>query len=65
MTLLTVHIVDKVTDLVKYKRRRLNKLSTNVVIVCQLFKEEVRKILFIFIFIDDYNHYIKDVNLVN
>ena len=32
MTLLTIYIVDKTTDLVKYERRRLNKLSTNVVI---------------------------------
>ena len=33
MTLSTVHTVDKATDLIKRKRRRLNKSSTNAVIV--------------------------------
>ena len=33
MTLLTVYTVDKVTDLVERKRRRLNKSSTNTNIV--------------------------------
>ena len=65
MILLIVYIVDKVIDLVKRERRRLNKSSTNTVITRQSFKEEVRKTLFILIFIDDYNHYIKDVNLIN
>ena len=65
MTLSTVYTVDKVTDLVKRERHRLNKSSTNVVIIRQLFKKKVRKTLFIFTFINDYNYYIKDVNLIN
>ena len=65
MTLLTVYTVDKVTNLIKCERRRLNKLSTNVNIVRQSCEKEVRKTLFIFTFIDDYNHYIRNVDLVN
>ena len=65
MTLLTVHTVNKIINLVKYKRRRSNKSSTNVNITRQSFKKEVRKILFISIFINDYNHYMRDVDLIN
>ena len=65
MTLSTVHTVDKVTDLIEYERRRPNKSSTNVVIVRQSFKEEIRKTLSISTFIDDYNHHMRDVDLVN
>ena len=61
----TVHTVDKTTNLIERKRRRLNKSSTNAVIVCQSFRKEVRKTLFISIFINDYNHYIRDVDLTN
>ena len=65
MTLSTVHTVDKVTNLIERKRRRPNKSSTNIIVVRQSFKEEVRKTLSISTFINDYNYYIKDVNLVN
>ena len=65
MILLTIYIVDKVTDFVEHERRRLNKSSTNTVITRQSFEEEVRKTLSIFTFINDYNHYIKDVYLTN
>ena len=65
MILFTVYTVDKITDLVERERGRPNKLSTNVTITCQSFKEEVRKTLSISKFIDDYNHYTRNVNLVN
>ena len=65
MILSTIYTVNKVIDLVERERRRLNKSSTNVVIFRQSFKEEVRKLLSILTFINDYNHYIKDVNLIN
>ena len=57
--------MDKVTDLVKRERRRPNKSSTNAVIVRQSFGEDIRKTLSISIFIDDYNHYMRDVDLIN
>ena len=41
MALLTIYIVNKVTDLVKRKRRRLNKLSINANITYQPFKKEI------------------------
>ena len=65
MTLLIVYTVDKVIDLIKYERRRSNKSSTNAAIARQSFREDVRKTLSIFTFIDDYNHYIRDVDLTN
>ena len=65
MILSTVHTIDKVTDLVERERRRPNKSSTNVVIVRQSFEEDVRKTLSISTFINDYNHYMRDVDLVN
>ena len=65
MTLSTVHTINKTIDFIKRKRRRFNKSSTNAVMIRQSFKKDVRKTLFIFTFIDDYNHYIKDVNLTN
>ena len=65
MTLSTVHTINKVIDLVKYKRHRPNKSSTNTVIARQLFGEDVRKTLSIFTFIDDYNYHINDINLTN
>ena len=65
MILSTIYIIKKVIDLVKYERRRFNKLSTNVIITRQSFEKKIRKILFISIFIDDYNHYIRDINLIN
>ena len=58
-------LVNKVTNLVKRKRRRFNKSSTNANIVCQSFKIDVQKTLFIFTFINDYNHHIRNVDLVN
>ena len=65
MTLFTVHTIDKTTNLIKHERRRPNKSSTNAVIVRQSFREEVRKTLSISTFINDYNHYIRDVDLTN
>ena len=65
MALSTVHIVDKVTDLIEHERRRSNKSSTNVAIAHQSFREDVRKTLSISTFINDYNHHMRDVNLVN
>ena len=65
MTLSTVYTVDKITDLIERERRRSNKSSTNVNIVRQSFKKEVRKSLSIPTFINDYNYYIRDVDLVN
>ena len=65
MTLSTVYTIDKVTDLVECERRRPNKSSTNVVIVRQPFGKEVQKTLSIPIFINDYNHHMRDVDLVN
>jgi Transposase IS4 len=65
MALSTVYIVDKATDLIERERRRLNKSSTNVVIARQPFGDKVRKPLSILTFIDDYNHYIGGVDLVN
>ena len=65
MILLTLYTVNKKIDLIEYKRRRFNKSSINVTITYQSFKKKVQKILFISNFINDYNHYIKDVNLVN
>ena len=65
MTLSTVHTVDKVINLVERERRRSNKSSTNIVITRQSFEKKVQKTLFILIFINDYNYYIKDVNLIN
>ena len=65
MALLTVHTVDKATDLVKRERRRLNKSSTNANIARQPFREEIRKTLSIPTFIDDYNHYMGGVDLIN
>ena len=65
MTLSTVYIVNETTDLVERERRRSNKLSTNVVITRQSFGKEVRKTLSISTFIDNYNHYMRDVDLVN
>ena len=61
----TVYTVNKVTDFVKCKRRRSNKMSTNVIIIRKLFKEKVYKTLFILKFINDYNYYIRNVNLTN
>ena len=65
MALSTVHIVDKATDLVKRERRRPNKSSINAAIARQPFREEVRKALSILKFIDDYNHYMGGVDLIN
>ena len=65
MTLSTVHTVNKIINLIKRERRRFNKSSTNVNITRQSFEKEIRKILSISTFIDDYNYYIRDVNLVN
>ena len=65
MALLTIHIVDKATDLVKRERRRPNKLSMNAVIARQSFREEVRKTLSISTFINDYNHHMRGVDLIN
>ena len=65
MALSTVHIVDKVTDFVEYERRRSNKTNINITIVRESFGEEVYKTLSISKFINDYNHYMRDVDLVN
>ena len=62
---MTVYIVNKVTDFVEHERRRPNKSSTNVIITRQSFEKEVQKTLSISIFINDYNHYIRDINLIN
>ena len=65
MILSTIYIVNKVTNLIKRKLRHFNKLSINIIIVRQSFKEEVRKTLSISKFINDYNYYIRNVDLVN
>ena len=65
MTFSTVYTVDKATDLVERERQRPNKSSTNVNIVRQSFGTDVQKTLSIPTFIDDYNHHMRDVDLVN
>ena len=65
MALSTVYTVNKATDLVKRERRRPNKSSINAVIARQPFREEVRKTLSIPTFIDDYNHHMRGVDLIN
>jgi hypothetical protein len=50
---------------VSCKRRRPGKISTNGAIARRVFGEEVTKELEIPIFINDYNHYMGGVDLVN
>ena len=65
MALSTVHTVDKTTDFVERERRYPNKTNTNVVIARESFREEVYKTLSIPKFINDYNHYMGNVDLTN
>jgi hypothetical protein len=60
-----VHIVDKAEDFKEKARRRLVKTLINGRIVYKVFKSDYTKSLQILCFINDYNHYIGGVNLVN
>lgn len=53
------------TDLTEQLWKRLAKISINGSLVQQIFGEEIQKKLSIPVFIDDYNHHMNGVDLVN
>jgi len=61
----SIHIVDIVKDFIEKSRKRLAKTLTNARIARKAFGSEHTKKLEIPLFIDDYNYYIRGVNLAN
>jgi hypothetical protein len=65
LALSNIYTIDKAKDFREKVRKRPTKTSTNSRIVRQVFSDDYRKELQIPCFIDDYNHYIRGVNLAN
>ena len=65
LALSNVHSVNGITDFREKVRKRPIKTSTNGRIIRQIFGDEPTKELTIPCFIDDYNHYMRDVDLAN
>jgi hypothetical protein len=63
LALSIIYIMHISTTLIERERRRSNKTNTNVVIARKFFGDDVRKKLFIFTFIDDYNYKIGGVDI--
>ena len=61
----SIHIVDIVKDFMEKSRKRLAKTLTNARIARKAFGSEHTKKLEIPLFIDDYNYYIRGVDLAN
>ena len=61
----SIYIVDIVKDFIKKSRKRLTKTLTNARIARKAFSSKHIKKLEIPLFIDDYNYYIRGVNLAN
>ena len=65
LTLSNIHIVDKVEDFQEKARNRPIKILTNRRIIRKVFRSEHTKNLQIPYFINNYNHYIGGINLIN
>jgi hypothetical protein len=62
----TVHCVHKPKeDTIQKSRKRLKKTSTNAKIVKAIFDDESKKLLYISLPIDNYNHYINGADIAN
>jgi hypothetical protein len=65
LALSNIHIVHTVNDFVARQRKRLAKTFISGSIVCIVFKDDPIKELLIPVFIDDYNHNIRGVDIAN
>jgi hypothetical protein len=65
LALSNIHTVYTVNNFVARQRKRPAKTSTSDNIVRTVFKDNPIKKLLILVFIDDYNHNIKGVNILN
>jgi hypothetical protein len=65
LALSNIYTVYTVNDFVAQQRKRLAKTSTSDSIVCTIFKDDLIKELLILVFINDYNHNIKGVDIAN
>jgi hypothetical protein len=65
LALSIIYTVYTVNDFVAQQRKRPAKTSISSSIVCTVFKDDFIKELLISVFIDDYNHNIRGVNIVN
>jgi hypothetical protein len=65
LVLSNIHTVYTVNDFVARQRKRPAKTSTNGSIVRTVFKDDLIKELLIPVFIDDYNHNIRGVDIAN
>jgi hypothetical protein len=65
LALSNIHTVDRTEDFREKVRRRLAKTSTNGRIIRKVFADEPTKSLSIPCFIDDYNQYMRGVDLAN
>jgi hypothetical protein len=65
LALSIIHTVYTVNDFVAQQRKRPAKTFISNSIVCTVFKDDFIKELLIPVFIDDYNHNIREVNIVN
>jgi hypothetical protein len=65
LALSNIHTVNKAEDFCEKQRRSPVKTLTNRRIIRKVFKEEPIKELLILCFIDDYNYYIRGVDLAN
>jgi hypothetical protein len=65
LVLSNIHTVYTVNDFVARQRKRPAKTSTNDSIVRTVFKDDLIKKLLIPVFIDDYNHNIRGVDIAN
>jgi hypothetical protein len=65
LALSNIHTVHIVNNFVAQQRKRLAKTSISNSIVRTVFRDDPIKELLIPVFIDDYNHNIKGVNIAN
>ena len=61
----TYNVINPLYDAVKKLRKIFKKSFTNVRVVLAVFDKVVRKLLWIFFVIDDYNYYMNGVDVVN
>ena len=65
MALSNIYTVYIINDFVVRQRKRLAKTFISDSIVCTVFRDDLIKELLILVFIDDYNHNIRGVDIAN
>jgi hypothetical protein len=65
LALSNIYTIYTVNDFVAQQQKRLAKTSISDSIVCTIFKDDLIKELLILVFINNYNHNIKGVNIAN